>query len=129
MPMPLADRDRQVGDLVGVVGGVGVLQLDRVGEHAEGGEEGALQFVDQLAAVDRRADLAGDDVGEQQVLVGEGAGLLLLEVHHSPDRAGDEDRQRELRAWVGARVAGQVVGVEAGVVDHRRLGRCGRRGR
>ena len=34
-PQPLADRDREVGDLVGVVGGVGVLQLDRVGEDAE----------------------------------------------------------------------------------------------
>ena len=32
---PLADRDGQVGDLVGVVGGVGVLQLDRVGEDAD----------------------------------------------------------------------------------------------
>ena len=70
--------------------------------------------LDQLAAVDRGADLAGDDVGQQQVLLGEGAGLVLLEVEHAPDRAGDEDRQRQLRAGVGARVAGQVVGVEAG---------------
>ena len=51
-----------------MVGGVSVLQLDRIGEHAERGEEGALELVDELAAVDRRADLAGDDVGEQQVL-------------------------------------------------------------
>ena len=70
---PGADGGREVGDLVGVVGGVGVLQLDRVGEHADGGEEGALQFGDELAAVDRGADLAGDDVGEQQILLGEGA--------------------------------------------------------
>jgi hypothetical protein len=55
-----------------VIGGVGVLQLDRVGEHAERGEEGALELVDQLAAVDRPSDLA-----EQQVLVGEGVLLDL----------------------------------------------------
>jgi hypothetical protein len=50
-----ADLDRELGDLVGVVGGVGVLELDRVGEDGEGVEEGALDFLDQLAAVDRRA--------------------------------------------------------------------------
>ena len=91
-----ADRGGEIGDLVGMVGGVGVLQLDRIGEDTDGGQEGALEFGDQLAAVDRRADLAGDDVGQQQVLLGEGAGFLLLEVHHAPDRAGDRDRQREL---------------------------------
>jgi hypothetical protein len=64
---PGADGGGQVGDLVGVVGGVGVLQLDRVGEDADRGEEGALEFADQLTAVDRRPDLAGDDVSEQQV--------------------------------------------------------------
>ena len=83
---PPADRNREVGDLVGVVGGVGVLQLDRVGEHAERGQEGALELVDELAAVDRRAELAGDDVGEQQVVVGEGAWFLLLEVAARPRR-------------------------------------------
>ena len=112
-PHPLADPDRQLGDLLGVVGGVGVLHLDRVGDHPDRGEEGVLEFADQLAAVDRGADLAGDDVGEQQVFLVEGAALALFQVQHAPVGLGDDDRQRELRAGVAAVVAAEVVGVAA----------------
>ena len=111
-PEPFADPDRQLGDLVGVAGGVGVLHLDRVGDHADRGEEGVLEFADQLAAVDRGADLAGDHVRQQQVFLAEGAALALLQVEHAPVGLGDDDRQRELRAGVGAVAAAEVVGVD-----------------
>jgi hypothetical protein len=119
-----ADADGDVGDLVGMVGGVGVLQLDGVGEDGDRGQEGVLEFADQLAAMDRLADLAGNDVGEQQVLLGEGAGLALLEIHHAPGRSGDGDRDGELGAGVRAGAA-DVVGVLAGVVDERRAAGAG----
>ena len=75
--------------------------------------------------MDRGADLARDDVGQQQVFLVEGAVIALLQIEHAPVGLGDDDRQRELRARVGAVVAAEVVGVEAGVVDHRRAAGAG----
>jgi hypothetical protein len=39
------------------------------------------------------APMAGDDVGEQQVFLAEGAEFTLLEVERAPVGLGDDDRQ------------------------------------
>ena len=116
-----AGVEREVGDHVGVVGGVGVLGLQDVGEDPERGGEGGLQLLGQPRAVQRGADLGGDGVGEQEVVVAEGVGGELLEVQDAPDRAVDVDREATARSrgrgagrGAGSPGRGAVSGMTAG---------------
>ncbi len=115
----LGDALGEVDDVAGMLGGVRVLGLEHIDERAERVRDRRLDLRRELVAVERRTDLRADGLGEQQVVGVERVRLDLLEVHDAPDAAVDDDRQRQLRARVGGRIAPEVVGVMPGVRHER----------
>ena len=49
-------------------------------------------------SVERGADAAGEHVGEDQVVGADARGVLVVELEHAPELAGDADRHRQLGA-------------------------------
>jgi hypothetical protein len=109
----------ELGDVLAVRGRVVVLRLDGARQQRQGRREGALQLLDQLRAVQRRAEAGGDRLDEHYIGLGERVTLGALEVQYPPDGPVYEDRHAQLRARVGAGVADDVIGVAARIGHQR----------
>jgi len=91
-----------------VLGGVGVLGLQRVGQDAERGGERGLELVGQAAAVQRGADLRGHRVGERLLSNNfemDRVGALVRSSHERWDGAGYPDGLAGNAISLAARIA------------------------
>ena len=118
----------EVDDRARVVGGVGVLGLERGGQRLRGAEVGALEPLVEAGGAKRGAHLVGDGDEQAHVVLVERVRAHLLHVDRTPQLAVDPQRRR--RAPSGRRASrASPRSPESRLASPTSIGRCSRRQR
>jgi hypothetical protein len=115
----VAHRHRELGDRLGVVGGVVVLGLEGGGQRRGRAHVGLLELAIQLGGEQRAADVVGDRLHQVGVGRVERGRIAGRDLDRAPQLRAGVERDREQRAHLPRRLAG-VQRVAIGVGDQHR---------